>query len=729
FVNFSSNLFLYNFPFGFDFFLSPFVLFRFFNISSARQSANGVEELLHAHHHHHHHQQQQQQQQQQQLQQLSASGLEPMASDADLVLSTLRHQRDLFSGPLGIPDVTTRVGSVIHAFETMARQRQTLAAGSAGRTEKPYDAAATIAGGSAKYRSHRSNVKRVGADTMNRHKIILPSPNLSPASSAEVHDPGASGGLYHPLHPLATAPDGLSQSNFPSQQHQQYHLASSAPRQTQPFHHHHHHLPPSSFSYTDPLGTGLRRHTNPGDGRLMAVGGADTHNIDNNNTEQSSAQPGHGGQQQQHHQHRGVPVLPFSAFGPHGHSSAVGSGAGSLQQPQHYQPGHENESSNFDSLNLDDDYRKSSFGKQSKLLQHQQHQHQQQQRQPSSSLAIDTVPSVARNQFTGAGGTSGSSRPTNRGLWSLFGGSSGPPVPEHASSPATTGYSSSRNNPNVFFNASPSSSALPTTIPSVVTTSPPTVTTSTNTTTTTSTSNGSTTMRYYNLDNNSNTNGANRRSAVLRPHRAGEQQQQQESQFLPDSLDDALVSIERYGDFDADNELDDGQAANAGASAAGDKFLRGSTVSQSFIKNVRIMRKKSSSYDVNTPNGGTGTTMATAIRGSQRGKRVEQVDGGAATASNSFRQRGSQMMAAAAKHFTKRNRAPSVPVAPSSAGTVADNDGLTGPADDGIDEPGADGEVDRSNVVSPAATGQSATRAGSGKRRLFQPRTMDRAEI
>lgn len=43
-----------------------------------------------------------------------------------MVLSALRHQRDLFSGgpSLGIPDVNTHVGSVIHAFENLAYQRK-----------------------------------------------------------------------------------------------------------------------------------------------------------------------------------------------------------------------------------------------------------------------------------------------------------------------------------------------------------------------------------------------------------------------------------------------------------------------------------------------------------------------------------------------------------------------------------------------------------------------------
>ena len=50
----------------------------------------------------------------------------PSQHDANLVLSALRHQRDLFSDgpPLGIPDVNTHVGSVIHAFENLAYQRQ-----------------------------------------------------------------------------------------------------------------------------------------------------------------------------------------------------------------------------------------------------------------------------------------------------------------------------------------------------------------------------------------------------------------------------------------------------------------------------------------------------------------------------------------------------------------------------------------------------------------------------
>lgn len=45
--------------------------------------------------------------------------------NADLVLGRQRHHRDLFTGSLGIPDVTTHVGSVIHAFETLARSQKT----------------------------------------------------------------------------------------------------------------------------------------------------------------------------------------------------------------------------------------------------------------------------------------------------------------------------------------------------------------------------------------------------------------------------------------------------------------------------------------------------------------------------------------------------------------------------------------------------------------------------
>lgn len=73
-------------------------------------------------------------------------------------MSALRHQRDLFSGgpSLGIPDVTTHVGSVIHAFENLAYQRQ-LQEGA----EKPYESS----------RSTNSAGKKESI-----YKIILPPP-------------------------------------------------------------------------------------------------------------------------------------------------------------------------------------------------------------------------------------------------------------------------------------------------------------------------------------------------------------------------------------------------------------------------------------------------------------------------------------------------------------------------------------------------------------------------
>lgn len=52
-----------------------------------------------------------------------SAGPATVSSSADLVLGGLRHHRDLFTGSLGIPDVNTHVGSVIHAFESLAHQR------------------------------------------------------------------------------------------------------------------------------------------------------------------------------------------------------------------------------------------------------------------------------------------------------------------------------------------------------------------------------------------------------------------------------------------------------------------------------------------------------------------------------------------------------------------------------------------------------------------------------
>lgn len=82
----------------------------------------------------------------------------PSQQDANLVLSALRHQRDLFSGgpSLGIPDVNTRVGSVIHAFENLAYQRHLKEKG-----EKPYE--------SSKSTSSAGKKESI-------YKIILPPP-------------------------------------------------------------------------------------------------------------------------------------------------------------------------------------------------------------------------------------------------------------------------------------------------------------------------------------------------------------------------------------------------------------------------------------------------------------------------------------------------------------------------------------------------------------------------
>ncbi len=62
-------------------------------------------------------------------------------ASADLVLvGQQRHQRDLFTGSvgLGIPDVSTHVGSVIHAFESMAQNRSS-SCNVLETGEKPYE--------------------------------------------------------------------------------------------------------------------------------------------------------------------------------------------------------------------------------------------------------------------------------------------------------------------------------------------------------------------------------------------------------------------------------------------------------------------------------------------------------------------------------------------------------------------------------------------------------------
>lgn len=83
--------------------------------------------------------------------------------DANLVLSALRHQRDLFSGG---PALGTHVGSVIHAFENLAYQRQ-LHEGA----EKPYESSKSSTAGK--------------KDSI--YKIILPPPPPTKTSTGSMN--------------------------------------------------------------------------------------------------------------------------------------------------------------------------------------------------------------------------------------------------------------------------------------------------------------------------------------------------------------------------------------------------------------------------------------------------------------------------------------------------------------------------------------------------------------
>ncbi|XP_065093445.1 probable serine/threonine-protein kinase DDB_G0282963 [Ochlerotatus camptorhynchus] len=433
----------------------------------------------------------------------------------------------------------------------MARQRQALER-NAG--EKPYDS--TVG---PRYRSHRANVKRVND---NRHKIILPSPKISPSST-----------------------DSLSfvQQSFPSNTFNQF------------------------------LNNSKHNNNSSSSNNL---------HINNNNLGQYFL---HSNNHNSHNQ-----AMPRTTF-----QSNAGSEI-------HYNLANDNESSNFDSLNLDDDYRKSSFGKQSKL-------------QPTT-VSIGTV---GRNQHLNDATTSTANSSSN--LRSSF-------------QPAgdTEHNSFSRNNPNVFFNSAPPPLPQPPAIASQVsekeTLSSPAAsatsigaartivaTTPTTTTTVASPQTSASTMRYYNHDNNNNNNNSgNRRSA-----RAS-----------------GVGGNPANDDNDGDNNT------------SNDKFLRGTTVSQSFIKNVKNMRRKSSSYDLQTANASLG--------------------GGTANSSSvGYKQKSGALMTTGARHLYRR--APKGPGASDN-----DTDELT---------------TTTSNMTKPKESANVDSNRGSGKRKMFQPRTLDRAEI
>uniref|UniRef100_A0A182MWJ5 Uncharacterized protein n=1 Tax=Anopheles culicifacies TaxID=139723 RepID=A0A182MWJ5_9DIPT len=640
-----------------------------------------------------------------QTNQMAANGIDPQ--DADLVLSTLRHQRDLFSGPLGIPDVTTRVGSVIHAFETMARQRQSLGGNrDSYRADKPYDTMATGDVGTARYRSHRSNVKRIG--DANRHKIILPSPKISPTSSAET-------GHFYPGQQF---PHQAPISQTPSTHLQ---LSSSSTRQ---YHHdqHHHHLPPSSFSYTDPHGVlpGVRRHTSASsNGGGGGAPGEENIHINNNNFEQNL--PHSVDDHNNHSQTLPRTVFPASLSVSGTNTIVAGTAIAHPTELPHYQLNNENESSNFDSLNLDDDYRKSSFGKQSKLHHHQQQQQQQQhqlfqRRNPPSN--INTLLLARAQPSSGSSGN----RSTARGLWSLFSGANNSSEPSNHPN-ATAGYSSSRNNPNVFFNASEHSRVEPLSVATPMTGSIAPLQMST-----APASNATGTMRYYNHDNNVNSANRHTTSPDL-----DSRQDTVGHKILDERATDGVTNRRNEADTSIANEGDNEATDNH---VSGDKFLRGTTVSQSFIKNVRIIGKKSSSYDVTGPSQGATNANATHRKDSKkrstgRSATVTADGTGTSGSSNGFKHRGSLMMAAAAKHFTKRNRAPQPTVVP-------DTDELTGTlrtpkppeaATNNTDDNTAN-EHAPTNGGPPPVKARAPIATGTANRRLlFQPRTIDRAEI
>ncbi|XP_055604735.1 putative uncharacterized protein DDB_G0282133 [Uranotaenia lowii] len=502
----------------------------------------------------------------------------------DLVLSALRHQRDLFSGPsLGIPDVTTRVGSVIHAFETMARQRQAL---ERSASEKPYDS--TVG---PRYRSHRSsNVKRVNDS---RHKIILPTPKVSLSS----FDPSI----------LANTPATVQQS----------YTQSSDPLE-------------------DPSANNQNHHNN----NIISIGGTHENSsssnilhINNNNL--------------------GQYFLPSNNHNNHSHTIPRSSFQSPIGGPEtHYNLPNENDSSNFDSLNLDDDYRKSSFGKQSKL-------------QPPTS----TTGTFGRNQHVNDGATTGTS--TNY------------------PNPSNSNGNFSRNNPNVFFNATPPLSQpqqqqLPEKEVPVdrKQTSSPVAAMPQGTQTHT--------MRYYNNHDNKNNNNNNNSSSSNRRPR-------------PTSSTGIATLLLGSGNL----ATDDNDADNNN-----DKFLRGTTVSQSFIKNVKNMRRKSSSYDLQSAN-------AAAL-----GSGIGAGNGNSSAANSGLKRSGAALMTTAARHLYRR--AIQQKGSHGGAGSDNDTDELTASSINNNNnhqaKPARD--VDRSQQ-------RGSTGTGTGKRstKTFLPRTLDRAEI
>lgn len=259
--------------------------------------------------------------------------------NADLILSGRHHQRDLFTGSLGIPDVNTHVGSVIHAFETMARTRQHATDVAAAAAEQPYEVSTGSVSQTSpfKHSIESKTLSKHNSGTENRQKlVVITVPPPPPPQHRRQHQPPPqqqhrSRNLRRrdsfsrtPSPPMP--PDVMMHLSYELGSHTLPHARHSTPAE----------VPASTAAMPVSTGTQTMRRGGSGD--------ANSNSID------------------------GVPAsVAVVAAGNHkaiGYMRTI--------EPGHHIDSIEPESSNFDSINMDD-YRRNLFGPQPKVDSKFQH--------------------------------------------------------------------------------------------------------------------------------------------------------------------------------------------------------------------------------------------------------------------------------------------------------------------------------------------------------------------
>lgn len=268
--------------------------------------------------------------------------------NADLILSGRHHQRDLFTGSLGIPDVNTHVGSVIHAFETMARTRQHAAdVAAAGGAEQPYEVSTGSVSQTSPFKhsiESKTLSKHHNSGTENRQKLVVITvpPPPPPQHRRQHHHQPPQPQQQHRSRNLRRRDSFSRTPSPPMPPDVMMHLSYELGSHTLPHARHSHQMPAEVMTTTTTAAaTATAMPISTGTQTMRRGGSGDANSVD------------------------GVPASAVAVAVASGNHKTIGY-MRTIEPGHHHIDSIEPESSNFDSINMDD-YRKNLFGPQPKI--------------------------------------------------------------------------------------------------------------------------------------------------------------------------------------------------------------------------------------------------------------------------------------------------------------------------------------------------------------------------